>query len=105
MFLAIFLCLWLNYNEVIFRNNNQGINSVFIHILTLTSFWLDHGMSGQGAVSLATTSTLRSMQLNWDLHSNSFGQANVNSRPPPQVDQGLFADPNAEWGRWEDNAQ
>ena len=32
-------------NEVIFRNIYRDINSIFPHILALTSFWLDHSLS------------------------------------------------------------
>ena len=99
LLLVIFWCLWLNRNEVVFRNNNRGVNSIFMHILALTSFWLDHGSSGQEATGSVTSSTLKSLQLNQDLYSNSLGQANVDSVPPPNVNQSLSIDPNAERSR------
>ena len=86
----------MHRNEVIFRSINRDINSIFPHILALTSFWLDNRMSAQDAVGSATSSTLISMQLNWDPYSNFLGQANIDFGLPPQVDEGLPIDLNVE---------
>ena len=60
LLLGIFWSLWLNRNEAIFKTHIKDITSIFWHILSLSSFWLDHGHSVQGENSFV----IRSMQAN-----------------------------------------
>ena len=60
--LAILWTLWLNKNAINFRNLGRNINSIYHHILLLTTFQTDTLIAGQDNLS----QTLKQVKQDWD---------------------------------------
>lgn len=64
--LAIVWTLWLNRIAAIFRNQCRDINSIFHHILLLTSCWTDVLTVGHDNSLASMSQTLRQIKQDWD---------------------------------------
>ena len=84
--LAIFWCLWLNRNSMIFRNHCRSSLKFIFQIITLLTSWVDSLLTGQE--SEVFSHAIHHMQQDWDqvAHeiASSIGIASILT-PVPQA--------------------